>query len=177
MANLQLVTQVLPGRLFARRGRGVIWLEEGGGRVVWVRYALVTLGVEEHIFPSFLLDDWGNERRGPQLYQWIRDNGMMFPRAEIFGMSAAGVEEQLFLRELELHVRLPAYAVPAPDAPVVAGIPVEAVCLPAEAALAPIDIPAAVQPPLRYIRAHWWHGSQAELLAEGFGITPPGESV
>jgi hypothetical protein len=74
---------------------------------VFLRYALTEMGTERPIFPAVVLDDWGNERKRLSLYRWIREEGDMFPRAEVFGYTAEWQEEQVFLRDLELHVRYP----------------------------------------------------------------------
>ncbi|RIK22084.1 MAG: hypothetical protein DCC51_05485 [Anaerolineae bacterium] len=42
--------------------------------VVYVAYALFTQGPEYQILPSVLVDDWGNEIAGMQLYDWIKDD-------------------------------------------------------------------------------------------------------
>jgi len=168
MNTIAPIAQALTGGLWLRQGRAAVLLDESEGTPVWLRYALVTLGVEEHILPAFLLDDWGKERRGPDLYAWIREHGMHFPRAEVFGLNLDGVEEQLFLRELELYVNLPAYAVLDPRAPVSAGVPVEAVCLARTGAIRSIQPPARIRPPLCHIRAAWWQGDAGSLLRAGY---------
>ena len=84
---------------------------------VYLRYALTEMGTERPVFPAVVLDDWGKERKGLGLYRWIREEGDMFPRAEVFGYTAVWQEEQIFLRDLELHVRYPVLLYPTAETP------------------------------------------------------------
>lgn len=43
-----------------------------------LRFALVLMGTEAHLFPSFLIDDWGGEVRGLALYDWVREMAITF---------------------------------------------------------------------------------------------------
>ena len=72
-------------------------------------FPFITRGDEIHIFPASVMDDWGTEIKGMQLYEWIRENGEQFPRAELFGMDENGRSTQEFLRGLELYFRFPCY--------------------------------------------------------------------
>ena len=72
-------------------------------------FPFITRGDEIHIFPASVLDDWGTEIRGLQLYEWIRENGEQFPRAELFGVDKNGRSTQEFLRSLEIYFRFPCY--------------------------------------------------------------------
>ena len=85
------------------------------------RYALLTLGSEERVFPELVLDDWGHERKGLVLYRWVYMNGYQFPRAEVFGRNMDGGAEQLFLRELDLSSRCPTYVYGSIDVPLSEG--------------------------------------------------------
>ena len=82
-----------------------------------LRYAFVTRGPGggDHIFPAFVLDDWGREIRTLKLYQ-------------------------CFLRELELYARLPCYAYPVEEQSVIKGILLDAILLPDAAAVDPQQI-------------------------------------
>lgn len=125
---------------------------------VYLAYALVTQGPEYQILPSVLLDDWGNEVGSLALYAWIKDNGLRFPRAEVFGESPAGAPAQYFLRDLELLGQFPVYAFTESDAPASSGVMVRDVLVPDAAASAPqpTEAPENVAPPLREGQLHWW---------------------
>lgn len=161
MGFLRVLQQRVSGVL---KGNGLLLLEEpipaeieALATPLYLRYALVTHGKEEHIFPAFLLDDWGNEKRGLGVYQWIREEGNLFPRAELFAVNLQGEEEQLFLRELELYVSLPCYLYRTKEEPVSAGTLLKTIYLPHPTALTPqpIPCPAHIKPPLQYARVQW----------------------
>ena len=128
--------------------------------IIMLRYAFVTRGPGgvDHIFPAFVLDDWGREIRTLKLYQWVRENGEQFPRGEIFGFEQDGRETQCFLRELELYARLPCYAYPVEEQSVIKGILLDAILLPDAAAVDPQQIakPPDLRRPLRAARVTWW---------------------
>lgn len=126
--------------------------------LVYLRYAMVTRGPGDHIFPALVLDDWGRERRSLSLYQWIRENGDRFPRAEIFGFERDGRETQAFLRGMEIYARYPCYAYEEPDIPVQEGHLLYAIFLPDDQADAPQKIkpPKDLDLPLRAARVTWW---------------------
>ena len=112
-------------------------VEDAQGSLVWdeaadpiyLRYAFVTLGPEEHILPSLLLDDWGNEIKGLALYEWVEENGLYFPRAEMFGFRPSGPKMQLFLRELDLVLKYRCYAYPTAETPLADGRLIESIYL------------------------------------------------
>lgn len=128
--------------------------------LITLRYAFVTRGPGggDHIFPAFILDDWGREIRSLKLYQWVRANGEQFPRAEIFGYEQDGRETQCFLRELEHYARLPCYAYRSEEKAIPSGHLIQAILLPDSTAKEPQKItrPADLQPPLRSARITWW---------------------
>lgn len=123
-----------------------------------LRFALVLMGTEAHLFPSFLIDDWGGEVRGQTLYDWVRENGNHFPRAEVFGFDRYGASEQYFVRELELYAKLPVYAYPDRETPLAEGKLLSAILLPDEAVTVPEKIkrPSQLQRPLASARVTWW---------------------
>lgn len=125
---------------------------------LYLRYPFVLLGTEELIFPAFILDDWGHEMRSLAIYQWVRENADLFPRAEIFGYEADGRETQCFVRGLELSVRLPVYVYRSKTASVPDGFCVEEIYLPDETVPEPRPgkPPAELQRPLRSARVKWW---------------------
>ena len=126
--------------------------------IVYLRYALVTRGPGDHIFPAFVLDDWGKERGNLRLYGWVRENGDRFPRAEIFGFEQDGRETQAFLREMDLYARYPCYAYAAADQAVTEGHLLSAILLPDPSVTEPKQIkrPEDLKLPLRAARVTWW---------------------
>ncbi len=123
-----------------------------------VRFAFITLGKEEHLFPGFLIDDWGGEVRGTAVYRWVRDNGNQFPRAEIFGFERQGASVQYFVRELELYAKLPCYVFPDRHTPLAEGKLVSAILLPDATTTQPEKIkrPSELKRPLASARVSWW---------------------
>ncbi|MCA9932275.1 MAG: hypothetical protein H6662_03115 [Ardenticatenaceae bacterium] len=123
------------GKLLQENGRTTLLLlndkpEAETAVSLYVRFAFVTLGREEHIFPAFIMDDWGKEIRGRKLYEWVAEFGEQFPRGEIFGFEQTGEETQCFVRALELYARLPVYVYCERRAPVMAGTLIDSVVLP-----------------------------------------------
>lgn len=160
---MQAVGHRIGGVLLSEAERTAVFVHsfepvEAAEETLFLRYALVTQGPEDHIFPALLLDDWGREIGGLRLYEWIQENGEQFPRAEVFGFEADGRETQLFLRELELYARLPCYAYPAREVGVADGTLVEAMLMPVPDLKAPrrADAPEDAPPPLRAARVTWW---------------------
>jgi hypothetical protein len=138
--------------------------------LLYLRYALVIMGLEEHVFPAFLLDDWGNEIKGLKLYAWLRENGNAFPRAEIFGFGLDGSEVQHFAREFELYVRWPCYAYADRAAPLATGLPLARILVPDNEAVAPEALPRPPAPalPLRRADVSWWRVNRRRLAADGY---------
>ncbi len=126
--------------------------------LICLRFAFVTRGRGDHIFPSFILDDWGREIRGLKLYEWVRENGERFPRGEIFGLEQDGRETQCFLRELELYARLPTYVYQSDEQTVSDGRLLNAVFLSEESIDAPSQIrrPATIRGPMQSALVSWW---------------------
>lgn len=166
--------QKVQGEVWSDNGRFALRLQndkpETDDGVVVLRHALVTLGPEQHIFPTFLLDDWGNEVRGSKLYDWVRENGNAFPRAEIFGHTAAGQEVQLFVRELEIYVKLPCYAFADAATPLSDGVMLQAILLPDAAMAMPVRQKRPfvdLKRPLASARVQWWQ-IPAALMPDAF---------
>lgn len=134
--------------------------EQAAQNTLLLRYAFVTRGRSggDHIFPAFILDDWGRELRSLKLYQWVRKNGERFPRAEIFGYEQDGRETQCFVRELELYATFPCYVFLKPEQPVSDGRLISAIFLPDVSAkdVRKIDKPSDIRRPLRSARVTWW---------------------
>lgn len=126
--------------------------------LVYLRYALVTRGPGDHIFPASVLDDWGKERANLGLYEWILEFGDQFPRAEVFGFDPDGSETQVFIRALEHYARFPCYAYPTNDPSVIGGRLLFAILLPDSGAVEPkrIKKPDDLKLPLSHARVTWW---------------------
>ncbi|KAA3657748.1 MAG: hypothetical protein DWQ04_27175 [Chloroflexi bacterium] len=175
---MRAARQRVQGKLLEENGRFALRLtnpkpDRDADNLLYVGYALVTLGREDHIFPSFVLDDWGNEIKGVKLFRWIRENGNEFPRAEIFGYEKDGSETQLFARALELYVTLPCYVYDSRTAPVTDGHLLKAILLPDDAVTVPqrIKRPSSevMKRPLRSARVQWWL-VPPETAAFDFGL-------
>lgn len=127
---MKAIKQKVHGSILEGEAGGLLWDESADP--LYLRYAFVTLGPEEHILPAFLLDDWGKEIKGLGLYEWVEENGLYFPRAEIFGFIPSGQETQVFLRALDLVLKYRVYAYPQADTPLAEGRFIENVYLPDE---------------------------------------------
>lgn len=152
------------GRLFQNKTTAALLLHDAqpstrSADSLFLRYAFVTVGREDHIFPAFILDDWGNEIKGMEVYNWVHQFGSQFPRGEIFGFDRSGAEVQLFVRELELYQKLPCYVFTATSQPVTEGVLLNALLLPAADATRPQQgkRPSTIKRPLRSARLQWWH--------------------
>ena len=168
--------QRVAGELLEQKSRSGLILHDlkpnkESANLITLRYAFVTRGPGggDHIFPSFVLDDWGREIRSLKLYRWVHENGEQFPRGEIFGFEQDGRETQCFLRELEIYARLPCYAYRAQEQAVTEGHLLAAVLLPDSAAAEPQQIarPPDLRWPLRAARVTWWripaNGAEIDL--------------
>jgi hypothetical protein len=156
---VKLVKEAIPGQLIIDGGRIALCLSTSESEhMVYLTYALYTMGVESHILPSVILDDWGNEIRGMSLYAWFREYGERFPRAEVFGVAPDGTETQYFLRDLELYSKYPVYAFPEKDGPISTGILLDAVVYLDGDVTTPIMVspPTSISAPLRDARVSWW---------------------
>lgn len=162
------VAQRVSGRLLwenevKRNGRSALLLtnpkpEADAVDLLFLRFAFVVMGTEAPLFPSFLIDDWGGEVRGTAVYQWVKENGNQFPRAEIFGFDGQGNEVQRFVRELELYAKPPCTAYPDRETPLAKGTPVHAILLPEAGIAEPVKIkrPLNLKRPLSAARVTWW---------------------
>lgn len=149
--------QTLSAHVLLDAGRAALFLTDDAPPAV-LRYAFIEKGIETPLFPAFILDDWGNTLKGRKMYRWFREYGDQFPRAEVFGRSPSGAETQRFLRELEIYARPHCFAFSADDAPLAAGIPVDAVLLPDANCHQPTRIrrPEDADALLRLARLKWW---------------------
>jgi hypothetical protein len=124
---MKAIKQKVNGMILENEPGSLVWDESADP--IYLRYAFVTLGPEEHILPAFLLDDWGKEIKGLELYEWVEENGLYFPRAEMFGFKPSGQETQIFLRELDLVLKYRCYAYPTAETPLADGRLIETVYL------------------------------------------------
>lgn len=153
-----IIKERVHGKLVGEEDEPMLRLDaEDAGNHVYLAYALVTQGPGHHVLPSVLLDDWGNEIEQLRLYDWIKENGLRFPRAEIFGKSPSGKSVQYFLRDLELFGKYPVYVFAADDAPDSSGTLLQTIVVVKEDA----DSPEAGAPPdwisgrLRSAQVEW----------------------
>jgi hypothetical protein len=162
---LQAVGQRISGKLLEYdNARGLVVHDlkhaQTAQDLLILRYAFVTRGRDggDHIFPAFILDDWGREIRLLKLYHWVRENGERFPRAEIFGYEQDGRQTQCFVRELELYATFPCYVFLKAEEPVSDGRLISAIFLPDASVkeVRKIRKPSDIQPPLRTARVTWW---------------------
>ncbi|HZD10869.1 MAG TPA: hypothetical protein VE553_05960 [Candidatus Binatia bacterium] len=121
-----------------------------------LRLALIVRGSERHVFPSLALDDWGRERKGVRLYRWLYEEGPRFPRAEVFGFDDAGVQTQIFLRDLELSFHYPCYLYGDDADPVQEGLRVDVIFVPGPSEEAvKIDAPDSLPWAMRRAAVRW----------------------
>lgn len=165
---MRSIRQKALGKLFVENGRGVLWKSEDetpiGGvtpTLYYLRYALTVRGPEFLVFPAFVLDDNGTEIRKLRLYDWLRNEGDYFPRADLFGyLQENGKETQHFVRELEIHYKYPVFAYPSLETPLEDGIPLEAIVLASDDAqvtkASKIKRPVGTRAPLRRATIQWW---------------------
>ena len=158
----------LQGSLLIDGGKAALRLDAGeSASPIYLSYALVTQGPGHHVLPSVLLDDWGKEIGRLQIYPWLRENGLRFPRAEVFGRSPNGESLQYFVRDLELFGAYPVYAFATEDAPDASGVLLQAILIDDETAVVPRPAapPDGVSGLLREAQVTWWvvNPRQADL--------------
>jgi hypothetical protein len=157
---VRVITEAVGGVIIRQDDLAAVWLsaEPEGGPQVHLAYPLVTLGPEEHVFPCFILDDWGKERTGLEVYAWIEENGNHYPRAEIFAMGSAGDERQQFLREFDLLARFPVYALPSRKSPITEAVRIRAIVRTDDSVAEPTreKRPTDMTGPLARSRVSWW---------------------
>jgi len=160
---LQTVIKRVAGQILVRNNFTALLVrafqpESGANDLIYLRFTLVIRGSGDHIFPSFILDDWGREIRGLKLYAWLRENGERFPRGEVFGFEQDGRETQCFLREVELYARLPTYAYQHETQTVNDGMLLKGILLTDQSVVLPrrIDKPPDIRQPLKSALVNWW---------------------
>ena len=149
--------QRINAKLINTGDRAVLLLDDKA-QPVYLCYALIVRESEVEIYPESLLDDWGHEINSLYLYEWIQENGLQFPRAEIFGFDSKGKRKQYFLRELDLMARYPCYVFESNQTPITGGVLIEAILIPKQHIIQPkrIKRPHEVVGPLHDARASWW---------------------
>lgn len=152
-----MIVQEMNGQLLAADA-GAALLLDSAANALYLRYAFVERGSEQHIFPESLLDDWGHEIKSLSLYDWVFENGPQFPRAEMFGSLADGSPRQRFLRELDLTGGLICYVYQRPYSSLAEGSIIGAVLVADTRSGQPRRIvrPDIITPPLAYARVTWW---------------------
>lgn len=156
---MKVITEDIAGQVIeGDSAHAVYLLGAESAEHVYLAYALTTLGPEDLMLPKVLLDDWGNEKTGTQIYEWIRENGNQFPRAEVFAVGIDGRERQHFLRDLELYITYPVYALPTPTSAATSAVAIAVVLIPDSSVTAPTrtERPATIGAPLRWGRVSWW---------------------
>lgn len=167
------LTDQQQGWLYRSGERLALLTGEETAPAVHLRYAFLLQRSEIPIFPALLIDDWGQERRDLSLYRWVHDEGQRFPRSEIFGFERDGSETQVFLRALEIFMKLPCFVYPRRATPVGEGQRLHYVFLadslhdglPARAA-----IPATTGWPLRHAAVRWRVANPAMLGEAGWTL-------
>jgi hypothetical protein len=154
---MSIVLQKVQGELISRDSRWALLLDDSA-EDLFLSFAYPVLESTEMILPELVLDDWGKEIASMKLYEWIRENGLHFPRAEIFGFNPNGHPQQYFLRELDLMSKYPCFAFNQRDYNLDAGLLIEAVLILNDKMTesGKMGMPSEIQVPLRYIQASWW---------------------
>jgi hypothetical protein len=126
-----------------------------------LKFALVEYLDGNHLIPDSVLDDWGREIKGAALYSWIQENGLRFPRAEIFGHRPDGQPVQRFLREIDLSARYSCYAYLELNSDIEDGILIRAIIRPDQTLQQPKleGIPAPVPGLLSMADIQWWEAN------------------
>ncbi len=138
--------------------QGAAFLLQRGGRAYAMRLGFILRGSEEVILPDSLLDDWGHEIVSRALYSWVSENGLHFPRAEIFGFDPAGRRQQCFMREVDLPAGYASYVFETAAAPIDTGRRLSAIFIPGATGAEPkrISTPTSIAAPLSKAAVRWW---------------------
>ena len=155
---MKFIKQHVVGTLLVAGERAALRLQGGDEPIVHLTFALTTQGIAAQIVPALLLDDWGKEIKGLGLYAWVREHGLRFPRAELFGFTPDGRPSQYFLRDIEFFAPLVAYAAVDREAPIEQWARLTDGLVPSLDVISPepTDIPDSVTGPLREARLDWW---------------------
>jgi hypothetical protein len=154
------------GTLCKADERAALLLSPHGSRHT-LRLGYVLRGTEEAILPETLLDDWGHEISGLDLYKWVWENALHFPRAELFGVDLAGRLRQCFIRDLDLSARYPCYVFADPSkAALAAGIQLTEILVPSAhvGLLRQERAPETISFPLSVAEVGWWLVNEVAAL-------------
>lgn len=160
------LAQSTQGEFHSSDERGVLVVDQTRAQVC-LRYALIELSGGGLFFPELLLDDWGHEISTLELYRWIRDNGSLFPRAEVFGYDHEGNDRQYFLRELDLLSRYPCYGYSNFDEPLREGLEVTFFVIAVDEAIQVQRIPETgdITWPMSNAAVRWWQVNSKNSVA------------
>lgn len=139
------------------------------GREYTLRLGFVLRGTEEPFLPESLLDDWGHEIKGADLYRWVKENASHFPRAELFGHDLRGRPQQCFIREVEVTARYACFLFDSPNTPLQDGLRIGGILLPADVSGRQKygEPPAKIPFPLREADVEWWAVDLAQIGRSG----------
>ena len=151
------IKEIIKARIFTSGERTGLLLTDKV-RALTLCYALVVRDSDELFFPESLLDDWGHEVNSLELYGWVQENGMLFPRAELFGFEKSGYPSQHFMREIDLVAPFLCFVFEQPDNPLSAGIQVDAVLVGDSQVERPVHgkPPPGIKEPMRRAGVSWW---------------------
>jgi hypothetical protein len=154
---MSVIKLTVTGLIFELPGQWAVLLDRGQSSI-FLSFALTNLDTGTLILPESLLDDWGNEITGTNLYAWIGENGYRFPRAEVFGFSPTGEARQFFLRELDLSAKYPTYGFHERKSSLESDLLIEHIFLPGGSTSPPQRIrpPKEMERPLRLAQVKWW---------------------
>lgn len=96
----------------------------------------------EFILPSDIIDDHGQHFSAPDIYPWLDEQGDMFPRSDLIGLTQSGKKVETVVKTLDLvDLALFAGADPAGDLWLKIDLAIEARAVPDTYALLPIPFP------------------------------------
>jgi len=148
--------EVIYGRLVVVNQGALLLLDQT--QKLYLRFALTELNSGGHVFPESILDDWGKEIKNLAIYDWLRENAIHFPRAELFGCHPDEIPVQRFLRELDLTRGHVCYVYRTTTDPLKNGFVVSDVVLPEEGAVEPriILAPNKFGAIMQAAELRWW---------------------
>jgi hypothetical protein len=154
---MSIALQKVRGGLISSGNRWALLLDDNAAEL-FVSFAYPILESTKLILPELILDDWGKEISGLRIYEWVRENGLHFPRAEIFGFDPKGNPQQYFLRELDLMSKYACFAFWERGSEPDTGLLIEAALILNSKVSEPrkMQVPAEIKVPLRNIDVSWW---------------------
>lgn len=163
------------GRIYKVDEKALLLIDDGAASC-YLAFALVEKGTEMEIFPESLLDDWGHEINSLALYEWIQDNAIHFPRAEVFGYDSDGRTTQSFLRDLDPLAKYPCYVFEERPQAIADGVQVVAIGVVEGDAEQPVRTmqPPGTESPLNNAEIHWWrvgHRCSPDSILATIGVS------